>query len=191
MKTEILGSLILKQISHANSNEKLILFFRKLYKNASSSQLKNIIQKTPVVLVRNITEKKSRTIIAHLRKLGAVAVFKPNATDRMKKITSESNSRSDDLKSLILASFSDRLPRRRIPLHYILGLILTAAAMILLPLIYIVITGSTAAGVLFWAMEGLAFFHRTSPRAALVVYLSPLIIGSLLVFFRDIVNSCV
>lgn len=183
MQTEITGSLILKQISRAHSNEKLIRFFRKLYKNASSSQLKKIIQKTPVVLGRNITEKKSRAIIAQLRKLGAVAVFKPHLADRKLKTAPEPEVTGSDLEQTILKSFSGSLPRRRIPLHYIFGLILTAGAMILLPLLYIAITGSTAAGVLWWAMEGLAMFQRVGPRAAMVIYISPLIIGCLLVFF--------
>ena len=183
MQTETTGSLILRQISNSKSDDKLIQFFRKLYKNAPSSQLQKIIRKTPVVLGRNVTEKKSRTIIAQLRKLGAVAEFKPHAPEQKEGDSTHPGARGDDVQGSILASFASSLPHRRIPAHYILGLMLTAGAMILLPLIYIAITGTTAAGVLWWAVDGLRMFHRVAPRAALVVYMSPLIIGSLLVFF--------
>jgi Zn-dependent protease with chaperone function len=183
MQTEITGTLILKRISGQKGQDKLVRFFQKIYRHASAGQIRMIMGKTPVVLGRNVSEKKCRTLIAQLNKLGAVAVFKPDRSGGPDRGEPAAQGRGGDWQQRIMQSFSGSLSQRRVPAHYILGLLMTAGAMVLLPLIYIALTGSAAAGVLWWAVEGWGLFYHTRAKAALIFYIVPLIIGILLVFF--------
>jgi Zn-dependent protease with chaperone function len=101
-------------------------------------------------------------------------------------ITTTPSAHGESLKDLILNGFEGELPRLRTPLHYRLGLLLVAIAMVLLPLIYIGVIALTGYGIFWYATHATGVFgnvHGRSAIVALVVYLGPLVAGGILILF--------
>lgn len=88
----------------------------------------------------------------------------------------------------ILASFSGRIKPVSISLGYGIALAWVAILMVLLPLIYVGITGGVAWGWWWYAVNGLALFsggHHGSyfVKGIMLAYLGLLVIGGVLVIF--------
>ena len=88
----------------------------------------------------------------------------------------------------ILASFSGRIKPVPISLGYGIALAWVAILMVLLPLIYVGITGGVAWCWWWYAVNGQALFsgghHGSySVKGVLLAYLGPLVIGGVLVIF--------
>jgi len=84
----------------------------------------------------------------------------------------------------IVAAFSGPIKPVVVSPFYRLGLFFVAAAMVILPLIYVALVIAAAAGVVYYAIYGTAIFEtKGSARGQLFLYVSPLIIGGILVLF--------
>ena len=88
----------------------------------------------------------------------------------------------------VAAAFGGRVPRTRVSLMYKAGLVLVSLGMVLLPLVYVALIGAVAGGVYYWAthfksvVESIRGFGMVYV-AMWVVYIAPLLIGAVLVFF--------
>ncbi len=88
--------------------------------------------------------------------------------------------RVDELMGL----FDGRIKRVRAGVFYQLGLLLIATAMLILPLIYLALIGLIGYGVALHAVNNLSLFEELqSARAAAVAYLTPLLVGVVVIFF--------
>jgi len=91
---------------------------------------------------------------------------------------------SQALQQAILAGFQDRLEPRPVPLHYRLGLFAAAIMMVLLPVVYVGLIVLVCCGVYWHATHGLVLFEgHGSGKAALLMYVGPLVAGGILVLF--------
>lgn len=83
----------------------------------------------------------------------------------------------------VLSAFEGEMtPVRAGPL-YILGLFVVAAAMVVLPLIYVVIICCVAYGVYYHATENVGMLAGSGARGRLLVFLTPLVVGGILILF--------
>lgn len=91
---------------------------------------------------------------------------------------------TESLRQKILDALDVDVPRPRLSLPYRTGLLLVATVMVILPLIYLAIVAGAAYGVYWHATENLSMFEGSgSSRGKLIGYVTPLVIGAVLVFF--------
>jgi Zn-dependent protease with chaperone function len=84
----------------------------------------------------------------------------------------------------LLAALAGRIePVRKSPL-YVMGLLLVALGMILLPLIYLALVAAAAYGVYYHATRNITLLHGTAGmRTRMLAYGGPLVVGSVIVLF--------
>lgn len=88
------------------------------------------------------------------------------------------------IRNLILDGLDIEIDRPKLSLPYRIGLLLVAVVMILLPLIYLALVLAAGYGVYWHATENVTIFEEVrSGRNAMFAYLTPLIVGVILVFF--------
>ncbi len=176
------GQLTLENVPGGKSEEAVASYLAKLFKSVSRDKLVGLIRRAPVVLSRNVPAATARKIIAELQRLGATAVYVPNGSEQTR--TTEEKTSGADLGMPILQAFQGDLPRVPVSPLYNLGLTLVAFAMLLLPLIYLGLITGVVYLLYYHATENIELLQRlTSGRAAIFVYLAPMVVGSLLVLF--------
>ena len=85
---------------------------------------------------------------------------------------------------VLLRPLAARIKPVRVGLFYRLGLLLVALAMVILPLSYLALVAAEGYAVAYYAVHGLAVFQEMhSRRGALLVYVAPLLVGAVLLFF--------
>jgi Zn-dependent protease with chaperone function len=86
--------------------------------------------------------------------------------------------------SPLLAALSQPISPVRSSLGYRLGLVLVALVMLLLPLLYVALVGLVIYGVYWHAVHDLAILEgKGGSRGRLFIYITPLIIGIILILF--------
>jgi len=176
------GQLTLENVPGGKGEEDIVAYLAKLYKGISRDKLVALIKRAPVVLSRKVPATTARQIIAELEKLGATAVYVPHGSEKTR--TAGEKSSGADLGVPILQAFQGDLPRVPVSLLYNLGLTLVAFAMLLLPLIYLGLITAVVYLLYYHATESIEMLQRlTSGRVALLAYLGPMVVGSLLVLF--------
>ena len=90
---------------------------------------------------------------------------------------------SESLEKQILAAIDGRIDPVQVSMVYRLGLFVVAVAMVLLPLIYVGLIGLTGYGLYWHASENVALFKQMRGRAALFLYITPLVVGTILLLF--------
>jgi Zn-dependent protease with chaperone function len=91
-----------------------------------------------------------------------------------------------DLQQQIIGAFHGRIKPIETPLTYRIGILLVAAVMILLPLIYMAIIALVAYGVYYHAVNDVSMLSAGRGRGKLMVfvaYIAPMIMGPILVLF--------
>jgi Zn-dependent protease with chaperone function len=86
----------------------------------------------------------------------------------------------------LLGGLSGKIEPVPVGIMYRLGLLLVAATMIVLPIIYIALIALAGYGVYWYAINATGMFRAARGRAAIIVlvaYLGPLVAGAILVFF--------
>ncbi|MBI5424087.1 MAG: M48 family metalloprotease [Opitutae bacterium] len=79
--------------------------------------------------------------------------------------------------------FTGEFPPARLSLAYRVALVATAAAMVLLPLVYLAVAAGAAWGVWWWLGAGLEVFKHSTSIWSLLLYLTPAITGGITVVF--------
>jgi Zn-dependent protease with chaperone function len=93
---------------------------------------------------------------------------------------------SPELYREVMAGFQGNIAKIREPLSYKLGALLVAVVMVLLPMIYIALIGLVCYAVYYHTVNHLGILGAARGRGALfmfLVYLSPLVIGAILILF--------
>jgi Zn-dependent protease with chaperone function len=176
------GQLTLENVPGGKGEDAIVTYLAKLYDSISRDKLVALIKTAPVVLSRNLSAATAGKIIAELENLGATAVYVPKGSD--KTGTREEKSSGADLGVPILQAFQGDLPRLPVSPLYNLGLTLVAFAMLLLPLIYLGLITGVVYLLYCHATESIELLQGLSGgRVALFAYLSPMVVGSLLVLF--------
>ena len=75
MPSQMNGMIILNAIPNDSVEHKVWEFLSCHAKKIPADKLKDLIQKTPVVLSKNVSEKVGKTIVSKLEMLGASATF--------------------------------------------------------------------------------------------------------------------
>lgn len=84
----------------------------------------------------------------------------------------------------ILAHFNGELKKTGVAHSYKIGLIMTGIAMIMIPVLYFLLICATGYAVFYHAVSNPVIFQSgMSKKAALLLYVAPLIIGSILILF--------
>ncbi len=88
----------------------------------------------------------------------------------------------------ILSAFRGEIEPVRPTLLYRAWILIVAGIMVLLPLVYVALVGLVAAGVLYHAVHNIAIFgaiggSRSGAKAALALYVTPLVLGGVVVAF--------
>lgn len=198
MSTAVLqnnGKLIIRKISSTADETKIIEYLKTLFKTASDEQLIQIIHKTPCILSRNIPMTTAEKIVGNLKKLDVDAEFIPNSKEtkrqpdvKPKKTPSpkepETSVTKKDIHIEILSLFQNNITHFNTSIFYKVSLLCVAVAMILLPLIYVVLIFGVFY-LVFWHMTAniSVFSNGGNIRGALIVYLAPLFIGGISIFF--------
>jgi Zn-dependent protease with chaperone function len=76
-----------------------------------------------------------------------------------------------------------RIDPVRVSGFYYLGLLLVTVGMVLLPVLYIALIALTGYGMYVHAIENISIFTDNNVRFAVFIYLTPLVAGSILIFF--------
>ena len=91
---------------------------------------------------------------------------------------------SPRLRDALLSSFRGTMPPVRISVGYRIGLALVALAMLILPLIYLALVALSGWALVHHASANLKpIFDTLSGRSAVVVYVAPLVMGTVVFFF--------
>ena len=186
MRPEDRGQLTLETVLPGKSEEAVVAYLAKLFKDASRVKLAASIKRMPLVLSRNVAATTADKIIVELEKLGARAVFAPNgsAVARSSKAKTPPKPQLEELKAPILGAFKANLPRVPVSGFYVLGLCLVAFAMLLLPVIYLGLIGCVGYS-LYWhaTLNSSALLSVNSARIAIFAYVAPVVVGGLLLLF--------
>jgi len=83
----------------------------------------------------------------------------------------------------IARHFTGEFPPARLSIAYRVALVATAAAMVLLPLVYLAVAAAAAWGVWWWLGTGLEIFKHSTSIWSLLLYLTPAITGGVTVLF--------
>lgn len=184
------GKFVISKISENADETKILAYFKKLFKNASDEKLTELIHSLPATLSRKVPLETAQQLIGNLEKIGVTAHFIPYKDDarsieKKKEDASAINPPQPSItEKPILNLFQTDIKPSKPSFLYKASLLGVASAMIILPLIYI----SIIFGVLyliFWHMTAniIIFSTTRNIKGALILYLSPLFIGSILVFF--------
>jgi len=174
------GTLTLEVLA-PGSSEKVITYLARFYSNDASTQLAARLERLPLVLSQKIPTDTATPIVAELTRLGARARFvlnSPMPETAAKQI-------DEPLRDTLLkrAFRGGSLTSPVSPLYRI-GLAFVTFAMVTLPLIYLAIVGGVATLVGWHAVANTNLFHTMkSAKGALFLYVMPLVVGVLLVFF--------
>lgn len=175
-----LGTLTLESLPAA-AREPVLAYLARFYRNSTPAQVASRLERLPLVLSTKVPATTAATIVAELTRLGASASFAPHSV-----ATPESASPADEplRDTLFKRSFRSGTLRNPVSPFYRIGLAVVAVAMVTLPLIYLAIVIGVAALVGWYAVTQLQLFHTMeSAKGALFLYLTPLVVGALLVFF--------
>jgi Zn-dependent protease with chaperone function len=91
--------------------------------------------------------------------------------------------RDASLGARILSAFHGSVPPIPVPIHYRLGLMLVAVAMVLLPLIYVWLIALVASLVVFYAFLLPEILGKVRGSIGLVITVGPLVIGAVVILF--------
>jgi Zn-dependent protease with chaperone function len=187
MNSQVTGKLTLLEAPPGKQKEALISYLANFQKTASREKLAGMISRLPLELGKNIPEHLARRITSDMEALGAKLNFSPNSALE-KDIDVPRKAGDTPAKSLhgviLTEAFSEHIIRFPISRLYRAGLLLVAIAMILLPVVYLGII-SGAAYLLYWhATANLEIFSTVqSTKAALFLYVTPMVVGTILIFF--------
>ena len=78
------GTLILEKIPDEETENKIIQFLSQYTKTLSQDKLRQILKRTPVVLIKSISESEGKIIEKRLNELGGVASFQVSGDDQEK-----------------------------------------------------------------------------------------------------------
>jgi len=160
-------------------------YLAKCSKSATKEQVNSMLSQLPLQLSDRIPAHSAARVVQELHALGAVARFTPHPSPPgARQVSPREEREQPSFREVLLEeAFAAKTLRFPVSLPYQAGLLVVALAMIMLPLIYLGIIGS-AACLLFWhATQNLALSHKNSFRLFLFLYVTPLIVGGLLIFF--------
>lgn len=174
----LLGTLTLESLP-AGASEPVLAYLARFYRNSTPAQVAARLQRLPCTLTAKIPAATAATIVAELARLGACARFTPHNT------AEEAPPATEPLRDTLLKrAFRGGALKNPVSPLYRIGLAVVALAMVTLPLIYLAIVVGVAALVGWHAVANLSLFHTMhSGKGALFLYLTPLVVGVLLVFF--------
>jgi Zn-dependent protease with chaperone function len=89
----------------------------------------------------------------------------------------------EELKDAILSAFEGDIRRVRSPLTYKAGVMLVAAVMVLLPLVYLALLGAVGCGVYYHTVYHVKVLEALKGPAGAVAYVAPLFVGVVLLLF--------
>jgi Zn-dependent protease with chaperone function len=187
MNGDATGKLTLLEAPEGENGEALINYLAKYQKSASREKLEEMIRSLPLVLGKNVPEHVAQRITTDLEGFGAKLRYSP-ASFQEKTVQTSPAGVDVPLKSLREALLSDSFngEKIRFPISplYRAGLLLVTIAMIFLPVVYIGIIAGAGYLLLWHATANVAMFSTmNSAKAALFCYVTPLVVGALLIFF--------
>lgn len=100
------GTVIIQGLPNREIRQKVEIFLSNHVKNLTRDKIADLLEKTPLVINNNISEKKGYTIVKHLKALGASAEFVKNP-DQEQKITSHGSEDRVRLPKLVPAAEND------------------------------------------------------------------------------------
>lgn len=114
-------------------------------------------------------------------------VLSTDSSGSPKKTTATAANDPNQLMREILAAFEGEFPRVRPTIGYRLAALFVAGVMVLLPLVYVALIGLFGYALYWHATENVSIFSAArgfrSGKGAAVMYLTPLVIGGILILF--------
>ncbi len=173
------GKLILESVPVDAKKQAIIRLLAQLFKQSTQEHLTKLVDRTPVVLNRNLPFKIGSKVSHRLNQLGAKATFEPAAPPSPPPPANPA-----DLTTKLHAAFTGDMPRRKPSLFYHLGLIMVALAMVTLPLIYAALIGAIGWGLYAHiTINHTVFTSGYNVKGAVLVYVAPIVIGVLVLLF--------
>ncbi|GMQ91177.1 MAG: hypothetical protein BMS9Abin11_0484 [Gammaproteobacteria bacterium] len=148
-------------------------------------QIEQLFNSVPAILKSGLDFSTAAKYEAALRKAGVLCRIK---TADVQAAASNNNSLSispeePDENINILAAFKGGIKPVPVPLTYKTGLLLVGICMLILPLLYIALIVAAAYMVFYHATESATIFDSYSGFGAVMIYVAPIVIGSILVIF--------
>jgi Zn-dependent protease with chaperone function len=185
MSDKVSGLLVLDAVPQ-ESADAVISFLGNFHRSASREQLASMIARLPLTLSSNVEQQKAAVIIEKLASLGAVAGFTPAQVQGPPgpvKPASPAGKQPSLRDVLLNKAFTGERVRFPVSASYRAGMAVVACAMIMLPLVYLGIVAATGYLVYWHATANLTVFSNNGIRVALFMYVTPLIVGLLLLVF--------
>jgi Zn-dependent protease with chaperone function len=179
----IKGRLALGAIDDEAGKERLFGFLQQTLPKASTEKLETLILNPKASLVLTIRKDRVPQLLQKLNNLGAKARFSP-LDGQSKAKPSVTGVNIDRVKTVVLGGFQEKIEDVSISFFYRAGLAVTAFIMLLLPVIYLSMIAGIGYLLVFHTLENVDLFDRIgSGKAALMAYVGPIIIGSLMLLF--------
>jgi Zn-dependent protease with chaperone function len=177
------GRLFIDTISDETINRRVFGFLRKVFPRIGEKTIAALLTNPKSYLALSISLSNAEKLIGRLKTLGAGAKFTPESDLRATPPESEPIN-CNQIKSQVFLSFKGKNKPITKPFSYYLGLALISVLMMLLPLVYVLLIIGTAYLVILHIHSNLSLFQsNNSPHLALFVYVSPIIIGSIVLLF--------
>lgn len=149
-------------------------------------QIEQLFNSAPAILKSGLDFSTAAKYEAALRRAGVLCSITSVTAET---IASNSNSLSISSgkepieKTNILSAFKGGIKPVAVPFTYKAGLLLVGVCMLILPLLYIALIAVAAYVVFYHATENVTIFDSYSGFGAVMIYVTPIVIGIILVIF--------
>lgn len=135
----------------------------------------------PVVIKKGLTHAQALKYVEAFESAGAKVLLRSEKKTTVAKQQGQQN--TELTTEQILQSFGGEVPPVRLSTGYKISISLAAFFILMIPVVYVCLILFTIYGVYYHATENLSLFNMGSKYGALIIYLTPIVAGSILVLF--------
>lgn len=179
----IKGRLVLGAIADDAGRKRVLDFLQLALDQAPVEKLEVLVQNPKASLILTLDKRRVSQLLHKLSSLGAEARFTP-LDGHSTTAPSDAAVDMERVRAAVMSGFQGKIEDVSISFFYRVGLAVTAMIMLLLPMVYLAMIAGIGYLLVVHTLENADLFGQfKSAKAALMVYVGPIIVGSLILLF--------